>query len=581
MENFIVSARKYRPNTFDMVVGQDSITNTLKSAIKNNHLAQSYLFCGPRGVGKTTCARIFAKTINCSNLTESGEACDKCESCISFNTLRSFNIHELDAASNNKVDDIRSLTDQVRIPPQIGKYSIYIIDEVHMLSSSAFNAFLKTLEEPPSHAIFILATTEKHKIIPTILSRCQIFDFKRIRVEEIVRRLMYVAKNENVAVDEEALHVIALKADGALRDALSIFDQIVSFSGKKILYKDVIENLNVLDYEFYFEMIERALEGDISRVLIIFNEVLEKGFDGHNFVAGLNSHLRDILVSKDEVTLKLLEATPLIKQRYLTQAKKSPVDFLYKALDLGSACDLAYKNSKNQRLHVELFLVRLCLLIGENNKEAEKKKDEPKQLKTQEKVAETSKDTGSEGLIPESSEPRKTHFQLIPERPEYKRENESKTISIKGIVSERSEDYKVSERSLDNDAESVNDKTKDVLNPEGFGATWKDFVDEVSSDGTRIASMFKTIKPELKEDNKILFHLSNSAQRDMFDLNYKQRLLSYLGLRFRNEDMVIETIVDLSEENGIIYSDEQKYNFLTSKYPIIKDMKKAFNLDFE
>ena len=374
MENFIVSARKYRPNTFDMVVGQDSITNTLKSAIKNNHLAQSYLFCGPRGVGKTTCARIFAKTINCSNLTESGEACDKCESCISFNTLRSFNIHELDAASNNKVDDIRSLTDQVRIPPQIGKYSIYIIDEVHMLSSSAFNAFLKTLEEPPSHAIFILATTEKHKIIPTILSRCQIFDFKRIRVEEIVRRLMYVAKNENVAVDEEALHVIALKADGALRDALSIFDQIVSFSGKKILYKDVIENLNVLDYEFYFEMIERALEGDISRVLIIFNEVLEKGFDGHNFVAGLNSHLRDILVSKDEVTLKLLEATPLIKQRYLTQAKKSPVDFLYKALDLGSACDLAYKNSKNQRLHVELFLVRLCLLIGENNKEAEKKR---------------------------------------------------------------------------------------------------------------------------------------------------------------------------------------------------------------
>src|SRR5512137_2153173 len=296
MENLIVSARKYRPATFDMVVGQDSITNTLKSAIKNNHLAQAYLFCGPRGVGKTTCARILAKTINCFNLGENGEACDKCESCISFNTLRSFNIHELDAASNNKVDDIRSLTDQVPIPPQIGKYSIYIIDEVHMLSSSAFNAFLKTLEEPPSHAIFILATTEKHKIIPTILSRCQIFDFNRIRIEDIVSRLIYVAKNESVAFEEEALHIIAQKADGALRDALSIFDQIVSFSGRNITYKDVIENLNVLDYEYYFRSVEAALEGNVSKMLMIFNEVLDKGFDGHNFVAGLNSHLRDLLV---------------------------------------------------------------------------------------------------------------------------------------------------------------------------------------------------------------------------------------------------------------------------------------------
>ena len=581
MENFIVSARKYRPNTFEMVVGQDSITNTLKSAIMNNHLAQSYLFCGPRGVGKTTCARIFAKTINCSNLSENGEACDKCESCISFNTLRSFNIHELDAASNNKVDDIRSLTDQVRIPPQIGKYSIYIIDEVHMLSSSAFNAFLKTLEEPPAHAIFILATTEKHKIIPTILSRCQIFDFKRIRVEEIVRRLMFVAKNENVTTEEEALHVIALKADGALRDALSIFDQIVSFSGRKIIYKDVIENLNVLDYEYYFDVVERALEGDISKVLIIFNEVLEKGFDGHNFVAGLNSHLRDILVSKDEVTLKLLEATPLIKQRYLTQAKKSPVDFLYNALDHGSVCDLAYKNSKNQRLHVELFLIKLCLIISENNTDSEKKKDEPHQLKNQEREIKTPKHYDSERLTPESNETGKSHYQLIPERPEHKKEKESKTISIKGIVSEGSEDYKVSEQNPEDKAESSGTEVHENLNPEGFASSWKDFVDDVSSDGTRIASMFKTIKPEYCEENKILLHLSNAAQRDMFDLNYKQRLMSYLSVRFRTMDMIIETIVDLSEENGIIYSDEQKYSFLSSKYPIIKDMKKAFNLDIE
>ena len=276
MENFIVSARKYRPSTFEMVVGQDPVTNTLKSAIKNKQVAHAYLFCGPRGVGKTTCARIFAKTINCFNLQENGEACNKCESCVSFNTSRSFNIHELDAASNNKVEDIRNLIDQVRIPPQVGKFSIYIIDEVHMLSSAAFNAFLKTLEEPPAHAIFILATTEKHKIIPTILSRCQIFDFQRIRVEDIVERLKYVAENESVEADENALHIIAQKSDGSLRDALSIFDQIVSFSGKKITYEIVIENLNVLDYEYYFRTVDSALSGDISRILLTFNEVLVK-----------------------------------------------------------------------------------------------------------------------------------------------------------------------------------------------------------------------------------------------------------------------------------------------------------------
>ena len=384
MENFIVSARKYRPASFDMVIGQDSITNTLKNAIKNKHLTHSYLFCGPRGVGKTTCARIFAKTINCNNLDDNSEACDKCESCLSFNTLRSFNIHELDAASNNKVEDIRSLNDQIRIPPQIGKYSIYIIDEVHMLSSSAFNAFLKTLEEPPSHAIFILATTEKHKIIPTILSRCQIFDFNRIRIEDIVGLLMYVAKNEGINAAEEALHIIGQKADGALRDALSIFDQIVSLSGKSITYKDVIENLNVLDYEYYFKSVDGALIGDVSSVLITFNEILEKGFDGHNFISGLNSHLRDLLVSKDESTLRLLEATPAVKQRYLQQTGKCPVDFLFKALEIGTNCDLTFKSSKNPRLHIELSLIRLCRLMGEPAEESEKKKTDPKQIINQE-----------------------------------------------------------------------------------------------------------------------------------------------------------------------------------------------------
>ncbi len=579
MENFIVSARKYRPATFDMVIGQDSITHTLKSAIKNNHLAQSYLFCGPRGVGKTTCARIFAKTINCSNIGENGEACDKCESCISFNTLRSFNIHELDAASNNKVDDIRNLTDQVRIPPQIGKYSIYIIDEVHMLTSSAFNAFLKTLEEPPSHAIFILATTEKHKIIPTILSRCQIFDFKRIRVEEIVKRLLYVAKNEGISSEEEALHIIALKADGALRDALSIFDQIVSFSGKKIIYKDVIENLNVLDFEYYFEIVEKALEGDISKVLLIFNEVLEKGFDGHNFVAGLNSHLRDLLVSKDEVTLRLLEATPLVKQRYLSQAQKSPVSFLYKALEICSECDLAYKNSKNQRLHVELTLLKLCLILTEA--EAEKKKADGSELIEPEKKLLTSSKGEITGHIIENQDTKISHHQLIPQKPEPVREKEPKTFSIKDILSEEPRLYEKKGTPENIPVKNEEGGVKPQLTDDSFSLIWKEFIDDVISDGPRVASMFKSIKPELQNEETILLHLSNATQRDMFDRTYKQKLINSVETRFNTKKIDVETVVDLSEINDILYSDEQKYNYLSTKYPVIKEIKKAFNLDFE
>jgi len=362
MENFIVSARKYRPDSFKTVVAQDSITATLKNAIKINQLAHAYLFCGPRGVGKTTCARIFAKTINCENLTAETEACNQCESCKAFNTSRSFNIHELDAASNNSVDDIRNLTDQVRIPPQIGRYSIYIIDEVHMLSQQAFNAFLKTLEEPPAHAIFILATTEKHKIIPTILSRCQIFDFNRIRVEDITRHLGFVAKNEGVAVDPEGLNIIARKADGAMRDALSIFDQIVSFSGKEITYKDVIANLNVLDYDYYFRLVEQFLANKVTEVLLIFNEILNNGFDGYHFINGLSSHLRELLVCKDPVTVQLLEVGGETKERYKQQAVSCDSEFLLGALQIANECTLQYKTSQNKRLQVELALIRIAQL---------------------------------------------------------------------------------------------------------------------------------------------------------------------------------------------------------------------------
>ena len=367
MENYIVSARKYRPSTFESVVGQRALTTTLKNAIATQKLAHAYLFCGPRGVGKTTCARIFAKTINCMTPTADGEACNQCESCVAFNEQRSYNIHELDAASNNSVDDIRQLVEQVRIPPQIGKYKVYIIDEVHMLSASAFNAFLKTLEEPPRHAIFILATTEKHKIIPTILSRCQIYDFNRISVEDTVNHLSYVASKEGITAEPEALNVIAMKADGGMRDALSIFDQVVSFTGGNITYKSVIDNLNVLDYEYYFRLTDCFLENKVSDALLLFNDILNKGFDGSHFITGLSSHFRDLLVGKDPVTLPLLEVGASIRQRYQEQAQKCPLPFLYRAMKLCNECDLNYRISKNKRLLVELTLIQVAQLTTEGD----------------------------------------------------------------------------------------------------------------------------------------------------------------------------------------------------------------------
>lgn len=365
MENFVVSARKYRPATFDTVVGQESITSTLKNAIRNNTLAQAFLFCGPRGVGKTTCARIMAKTINCLHPTETLEACNECESCKAFNNNASFNIYELDAASNNSVEDIRSLVEQVRIPPQIGQYKVYIIDEVHMLSSAAFNAFLKTLEEPPAYAKFILATTEKHKIIPTILSRCQIFDFKRITVEDIAKHLAFVASSEGITAEPEALNIIAQKADGALRDALSIFDQMVSFSGKNITYKDVIENLNVLDYDYYFKIVDDILQGNTTDILLLLNDIISKGFEPQHFIGGLGNHLRSLLVSKDVATVQLLEVSEQLRQRYIQQAAVCQMPFLLRALDINNQCDINYRSANNKRLHLEIALLKMCSLCSQ------------------------------------------------------------------------------------------------------------------------------------------------------------------------------------------------------------------------
>lgn len=367
MDNYIVSARKYRPSTFKDVVGQKSLTTTLKNAILHHKLAHAYLFCGPRGVGKTSCARIFAKTINCMHLTAEGEACNECESCKAFNEQRSYNIHELDAASNNSVDDIRTLTEEVRIPPVIGQYKVFIIDEVHMLSQAAFNAFLKTLEEPPQHAIFILATTEKHKVLPTILSRCQTYDFTRITIGDMVEHLQYVASSEGISTEPEALNVIAQKADGGMRDALSIFDQVASFTNGNITYRAVIENLNVLDYEYYFQLTDAILNRDIRKSMLLFNDILNKGFDAQNFITGLASHFRDLLVCKDEETLVLFEVGASIRERYKEMAKLCTDAFLFRAIELVNTCDMNYRASRNKRLLVELTLIQLCQLLQPAN----------------------------------------------------------------------------------------------------------------------------------------------------------------------------------------------------------------------
>ena len=360
--NFIVSARKYRPAKFDDVVGQGHITNTLKNAIKNNHLAHSFLFCGPRGVGKTTCARILAKTINCESPTPDMEACDVCPSCLSFNSNSSFNISELDAASNNSVDDIRSLIDQVRFAPQSGKYKIYIIDEVHMLSANAFNAFLKTLEEPPHYAIFILATTEKHKIIPTILSRCQIFDFRRIPIESIVSHLESICTTEQITADPNGLHIIAQKSDGGLRDALSMFDRLVSYSGHNLTYSDVLQNLNVLDFDYFFKITDCLLGQDISGTLTIYDSILRGGFEGDDFMIGLGEHIRNLLVCKDPRSIKLLEVNGDLKEKYAIQAELAPLYFILNALKIINDCDISYKTAKNKRLIVEMALTKMCYI---------------------------------------------------------------------------------------------------------------------------------------------------------------------------------------------------------------------------
>lgn len=587
MENFVVSARKYRPATFDTVVGQQSITNTLKNAINNNHLAQAFLFCGPRGVGKTSCARILAKTINCMNLSPETEACDECDSCKGFNEHHSFNIHELDAASNNGVDKIRELVDQVRFAPQVGKYNIYIIDEVHMLSQAAFNAFLKTLEEPPAHALFILATTEKHKIIPTILSRCQIFDFKRIQIADIANHLAYVAKNEGIEAEQEALHIIAQKADGALRDALSIFDQIISFCGDKLTYQAVIQNLNILDYDYYFKVTDALYNADIPSALNGFNEILNNGFDGHHFINGLGMHFRNLLVAKDPTTLSLLEVGDSIKQRYLEQSNTWEQHHLLKALELCNKVDLNYRMSKNQRLLVEITLMQICG-VKEINQTTEKKTFVVKK-QTENQLKETPKPLLSDNSTPTFNKTQEKVVEKVIEKPEidlpkeskksikivnFKDNLENKTISINIGSEEKKQEEETSQTTH---LENLN--TKDFTQ-ENLNSCWQKFASEKQNDGKHnLLSILRDKKAILGDDYNICVSLDNKVQEEVLN-EERSNILGYLKSKLENDKITLKIdIKPIKEEEIKAYTPEDKFKKMAEKNPHLLTLKEGFDLE--
>ncbi|MDY5814292.1 MAG: DNA polymerase III subunit gamma/tau [Bacteroides sp.] len=597
MENYIVSARKYRPSTFESVVGQGALTTTLKNAIATGKLAHAYLFCGPRGVGKTTCARIFAKTINCLSPSPEGEACNHCESCTAFNEQRSYNIHELDAASNNSVDDIRLLVEQVRIPPQIGKYKVYIIDEVHMLSTSAFNAFLKTLEEPPHHAIFILATTEKHKILPTILSRCQIYDFNRISIEDTIAHLAYVASKEGIQAQVEALNVIALKADGGMRDALSIFDQVASFTGGNITYHSTIENLNVLDYEYYFRLTDCFLKGEVSPCLLLFNEVLTKGFDGHHFIGGLSSHLRDLLVSKDPSTLELLDVGAGIRLRYQEQAAQSPLGFLYQALKLANDCDLSYRASRNKRLLVELALIQIAQLSSPTNGEQTAATPPARPAL---KPIDSEPQSAAPQATPHTATPRQEATTVQPAtamaapiptpaptpatapttaqagtsatkgsmRLSIKKESgnesqsttETQTTQVQAITSLEATDQPFDERSLMNH--------------------WQRYAAQLPQEETAIATQMKVVKPALcanGTDFEIV--VENELAAKNFT-RIQPLLLHYLRQELKNSKMNMFIRVSEATPATRAYTRVEKFQLMASQQPALQEFRETFGLEF-
>ena len=584
MEQFIVSARKYRPDTFESLIGQENIARTLKNSILRGQLAHAYLFCGPRGVGKTTTARIFAKSINCLNPGPDMEPCGKCESCLSFAEGRSYCIHELDAASNNSVDDIRNLTEMVRIPPQTGKYSVYIIDEVHMLSSAAFNAFLKTLEEPPAHAIFILATTEKHKILPTILSRCQTFDFNRISVPDIVRNLENIASKEGISIDSGSLHVIAVKADGAMRDALTIFDQIVAFCGKDVRYEDVIRDLNVLDYEYYFKIIDNSLNGDYMSSLLLFDEILSKGFNALYFVSGLSSHLRDLLVCRNSGSSALLSLPPSLIDRYREQASRCSVQFIFSSLNITMGCEAAYRQSGNQRLLIEFALMRLAEKAAIPQESAGQKpqpqtataapapapeqtpapKPEPAPTPVPEPAAKPAAEPAPE---PKPEEPR-------PSRAEIRMPG----LSLKDMMNRARQDEETGKSSTENLAD-------EPLTFESMMNAWQELADSWEAAGKKAMSTAMMLhSPGIDIDNAILtFFVSNAAQQDFIREKNLTKMEASLRRILRNRkvriDIQIYESADNSSKAAVPYMPTDKAKFMVKKKPELGELVKDLDLD--
>ena len=582
MENYIVSARKYRPTTFESVVGQEALTQTLRNAIRTNHLAHAYLFCGPRGVGKTTCARIFAKTINCLTPTAENDACNACESCVAFNEQRSFNIHELDAASNNSVEDIRSLIDQVRIPPQIGKYSVYIIDEVHMLSQGAFNALLKTLEEPPAYAIFILATTEKHKVLPTILSRCQVYDFSRITVADTIHHLQYVAQQEGINASEEALNVVAQKADGGMRDALSIFDQLVSFCGTTMSYEQAIEVLNVLDTDYYFRLVDAALAGDVSGALLLLNSVLVKGFDAGHFVTGFAQHLRDVLVSKDAATVQLLETSEAIRQHYQEQATRCNANWLFNALDVMNTCDINYRTAKNKRLTVELALIKLCRLI------------EPVEMASVQAAPAPVKQTVQSSTTA-------VHNSPVPAKPVVQNNNTAPTKqtvqnttppppkptaampslgsmpslgNLGKISSQPKAEAQPTQPTEETKAQRTNPFTADQLIDAWVGLN-QHFKGE-----ERLLAMLSASQPTLINPELCRITVANPWQKQEF-AKFGKKVMDIVRNTLQNDLLKLQVEVAEFDRSAKAYTAADKYKLLTKQNPHLADLKAKLNLQLE
>ena len=574
MENYIVSARKYRPMTFDTVVGQGALTVTLKNAIQSGRLAHAYLFCGPRGVGKTTCARIFAKTINCLNPQPNGEACGECESCKAFNEQRSYNIHELDAASNNSVEDIRVLIEQVRIPPQIGKYKVFIIDEVHMLSQAAFNAFLKTLEEPPQHAIFILATTEKHKILPTIMSRCQIYDFKRMSVNDIVGHLKHVAEQENIKVEEAALNIIAQKADGGMRDALSIFDQVASFCSGNITYQQTIENLNVLDYDYYFRLTDYFLEGKITECMLTLNEILSKGFEGQYFITGLSSHFRNLLVSQDAQTAELIEASEEVRNRYKEQAQKCQPKFLFRAMKLANDCDLNYKQSQNKRLLVEITLIEMAQLSsddGDSSGLCPTKILKPifkalaPQLQKKQKTQEIQKQ--------ETSKVTQT-----PRTP-----NAASALPLRGLggFSIRHQLNSNKNQQATPVQETVATPTFEnrPVDPTDLVVAWREFAKNLPQEDRAMSFQMDNMEPLLQEDGQtVLVVVDNpSVQNELHKM--QPRIEAYLHQRLQNTTLKLTTRQREAKEKRRVLSRREMFNEMLKQSEALRKLKEEFELE--